>query len=96
MGYYGNSWFMCDSSYMFFISPEDEKNSVKKDGNVKQESTIQYNGHLYNKEDLSAKTVEWLEWYNGLSKGEQITISYVPLICIRKKTLAIVPRQLMH
>ena len=62
----------------FFISPEDEKNSVKKDGNVKQESTIQYNGHLYNKEDLSAKTVEWLEWYNGLSKGEQITISYVP------------------
>lgn len=56
-----------------------------KDGDIKQESTIQYNGRLYNKEDLSVETVEWLEWYNGLSEEEQLAVSYVPFDLYEKE-----------
>jgi len=30
------------------------------------------------KADLSEETLEWLEWYNQLSKAEQLAVSYIP------------------
>lgn len=39
---------------------------------------IEYRGHFFNKADLSAETIEWLEWYNELSDSEQLAISYIP------------------
>lgn len=41
-------------------------------------SLIRYGDHLYSVGDLSEMTLEWLEWYNSLSKEEQLSISYVP------------------
>lgn len=69
----------------FLTNPEDRKNNLKKDGDIKQENIIQYHGHLYNKEDLSVKTAEWLEWYNGLSEEEQLAVDYVPLDLYEKE-----------
>ena len=31
-----------------------------------------------NKSDLSAETLEWLEWFNGLSETGQLSVSFVP------------------
>ena len=39
---------------------------------------LRYHSHWYNKEDLSAETIEWLSWYNRLTEEEQLAVSYVP------------------
>lgn len=41
-------------------------------------STVLYEGKRYCVEQLSKETVEWLTWYNGLSKEEQLTVDAVP------------------
>ncbi len=40
--------------------------------------TVAFHGSVYRTASLSAETLEWLEWYNGLSAAEQRAISYVP------------------
>lgn len=40
--------------------------------------TISFHDKTFNKSDLSEETVEWLEWYNGLSEKEQLAINYIP------------------
>lgn len=40
--------------------------------------TVWFNNKIINKSDLSADTLEWLEWYNTLSLEEKSAISSIP------------------
>ena len=42
------------------------------------DSKISYLDQWYSRSDLSAETIAWLEWYNGLSAEEQLAVSSVP------------------
>lgn len=39
---------------------------------------VQYGDRMIDADNLSQETLEWLEWYNSLSKEEQLAISYIP------------------
>lgn len=39
---------------------------------------VQYGDRMIDADNLSQETLEWLEWYNSLSKEEQLAISFVP------------------
>jgi len=45
---------------------------------MREKETIQFHDQTLNKSDLSEDTLEWLEWYNGLTETEQLSISYIP------------------
>ena len=49
---------------------------------------LRYHSHWYNKEDLSAETIEWLSWYNRLTEEEQLAVSYVPADLLEPEGLA--------
>ena len=40
--------------------------------------TVSFHDKTFNKSDLSAETLEWLEHYNTLSPEEQLAISRIP------------------
>ncbi len=42
------------------------------------DSKIRYLDQWYSRSDLSAETIAWLEWYNGLSAEEQLAVSSEP------------------
>lgn len=42
------------------------------------EGTILFRDKAFNKSDLSKETLEWLDWYNGLSEDEQLAIDSIP------------------
>ena len=48
-------------------------------GNIGSNGTIEFNGQLFSKSDLTEETLEWLEWYNSLSPEEQLIISSIPV-----------------
>ena len=37
-----------------------------------------FNDQTFAKADLSKETLEWLEWYNGLTEAEQLAVDYIP------------------
>ncbi len=39
---------------------------------------VTYHGRSYNRADLSAETLEWLDWYLALPEEEQLAVSYEP------------------
>ena len=39
---------------------------------------VTYHGRSYNRADLSAETLEWLDWYLALSEEERLAVSYEP------------------
>ena len=39
---------------------------------------VVYHGRSYNRADLSAETLEWLDWYLALPEEEQLAVSYEP------------------
>jgi len=41
--------------------------------------TVTYHGRSYNRADLSAETLEWLDWYLALSEEERLAVSYEPV-----------------
>ena len=45
--------------------------------NSKKE-TVMFNDQTFAKADLSEETLEWLEWYNGLTEAEQLAVDYIP------------------
>ena len=45
---------------------------------ITEAETIQFHDKSFNRSDLSQKTIEWLEWYNGLTQDEQLSISSIP------------------
>lgn len=47
-------------------------------GTTYANETLNYKGTTVDKSTLSSDTIEWLEWYNALSPGEQDCINYVP------------------
>lgn len=47
-------------------------------GCTKKTDTITFHDQVFNRADLSKETVEWLGWYNNLSKGEQLLIDSIP------------------
>ena len=42
------------------------------------DKVVKFHGQLLNKSVLSEETLEWLDWYNGLSEEEQLSVSSVP------------------
>lgn len=42
------------------------------------DETVTFCDKTFNKSDLSAETLEWLDWYNGLTEEEQSAVDYVP------------------
>ena len=40
--------------------------------------TVMFNGQTFDKADLSQETIEWLEWYNGLTEDEQLAVDFIP------------------
>ena len=42
------------------------------------ENTVQFQGEEFDRSELSQETIEWLDWYNGLSEEEQLSVSSVP------------------
>lgn len=40
--------------------------------------TVQFHDQIIEKSKLSQDTIEWLEWYNSLTKEEQLAISFIP------------------
>lgn len=42
------------------------------------EDTVTYDGRTYNRADLSAETLEWLDWYRALPQEERLAVSYEP------------------
>lgn len=53
-----------------FILPAAEKNGWAE--------VVVYRGRAYNRADLSAGTLEWLDWYMALPWEERLAVSYVP------------------
>ena len=45
---------------------------------VRKDETVSFQGKTISTAVLSDETLEWLEWYNGLSEKEQLAISYIP------------------
>lgn len=43
-----------------------------------ESDTISFHDKTFNKSDLSAETLEWLEKYNAMSKDKQLAISHIP------------------
>jgi len=43
-----------------------------------QKETIMFNEQTFDKADLSQETLEWLEWYNGLTEADQLAVDYIP------------------
>ena len=39
---------------------------------------VQFHGKWYEKSEISAETLEWLEWYNALPEDQQLMVNYVP------------------
>lgn len=65
---YGNNIvILIDGTYWLY------ENKANTNGEV-----IEFHGSQFSKADLSAETLEWLEWYNSLSPEEQLAISAVP------------------
>ena len=50
--------------------------------NPKKE-TVKFHEKTFDKTDLSQETLEWLEWYNGLTEAEQLTVDYTPAELIK-------------
>ena len=42
------------------------------------DETVEFDGQLFNKADLSKETLEWLEWYNSLPSEEQLAVNSIP------------------
>ena len=42
------------------------------------DETVEFDGQLFNKADLSKGTLEWLEWYNSLPPEEQLAVNSIP------------------
>ena len=47
---------------------------------IDSNETVEFNGQLFNKSDLTEETLEWLEWYNSLSPEEQLAVSSIPVL----------------
>lgn len=41
-------------------------------------ATVRTQRKSFNKSDLLPETIEWLDWYNGLTETERLSISYIP------------------
>lgn len=53
-----------------FILPAAEENGWAE--------VVVYRGRAYNRADLSAETLEWLDWYKALPAEERLAVSYEP------------------
>lgn len=45
---------------------------------------VKFGDRLINEADLSEETLEWLDWYNGLTEFEQLSISSIPSDLLEK------------
>ena len=58
---------LIDGKYFLYSNLENAENE-----------TVEFEGQLFNKSDLSEETLKWLEWYNSLPPEKQLTVSSIP------------------
>ena len=58
---------LIDGKYFLYSNLENAENE-----------TVEFEGQLFNKSDLSEETLKWLEWYNSLLPEKQLTVSSIP------------------
>ena len=58
---------LIDGKYFLYSNLENAENE-----------TVEFEGQLSNKSDLSEETLKWLEWYNSLPPEKQLTVSSIP------------------
>ena len=56
-----------DGKYFLYSHMEDAENE-----------TVEFEGQLFNKSDLSEETLEWLEWYNSIPPEKQLAVNSIP------------------
>ena len=59
--------FDCMAKYLSYSHMEDAENE-----------TVEFEGQLFNKSDLSEETLEWLEWYNSIPPEKQLAVNSIP------------------
>ena len=58
---------LIDGKYFLYSNLENAENE-----------TVEFEGQLFNKSDLSEETLKWLEWYNSLPPEKQLTVNSIP------------------
>jgi len=82
--YPGFSYIICgeDNCYLliegYWYSVTNPSNPPVINTQTENTDTVQFHGDIFNKSNLSQETLKWLEWYNGLSESEQLSISSIP------------------
>lgn len=71
-----------------WLEDDYETNRVLKNGDaIYQEfldtyklsyDKVCFNNRWYDRSALCKETLDWLDWYNGLTRGEQLSLSYIP------------------
>lgn len=69
---------LIDGNWIIFRSAEGTSENRGNTEDNKNNETVMFDGKVYQKNALSASTLEWLENYNGLSHSEQMLIEYIP------------------
>ena len=65
--YENNIVVLVDGKYFLYSHMEDVENE-----------TVEFEGQLFNKSDLSEETLEWLEWYNSIPPEKQLAVNSIP------------------
>ena len=65
--YENNIVVLIDGKYFLYSHMEDAENE-----------TVEFEGQLFNKSDLSEETLEWLEWYNSIPPEKQLAVNSIP------------------
>lgn len=76
----GNEAFLIVADKWYEVSnPSDPPLQWEEEGkNEETASQVRFGDNWINAADLSEKTLEWLDWYNGLPEDEQLAVSAIP------------------
>lgn len=70
------------SRFIFPVEQDGVRVSVDVDASrnpvIALPDSVIYQGRAYNRADLSAETLEWLDWYLALPEEERLAVSYEP------------------
>ena len=72
------AWAIASSLYSFIPEAKETTQSEDVLSFTDSNDSVVFQGKRYEKIDLSAETLEWIVWYNSLSKEEQLSVSSIP------------------
>lgn len=76
----GNEAFLIVADKWYEVTnPSDPPLQWEEEGTIEETaSQVRFGDNWINAADLSEKTLEWLDWYNGLPEDEQLAVSAIP------------------